>query len=147
MGIIVGILLLLIGVIALFLGIHASLEAEYSFKWSIVSIACGLYVSLGLIIALAIGKADSSAGLEVLIFIIPAIAEICFGLKGVCKWSMEKEEKTKQLLIDKKNTFTEKKRDLVSEIKKLRLEQQKILSRWTSSPYGSESECAEQSRK
>lgn len=139
MDVVFMILLLIIGVIAVCLGIHASLEAEYSFKWSIVSIACGLYVSLGLIIALAIGKADSSAGLEALIFIIPAIAEICFGLKGVSKWSMEKEEKTKQLLTDKQNTLIEKRRSLVSDINKLKSSQQKILDKWTNSIYGDES--------
>lgn len=135
MGIVVGILLFLVGGIAVFLGIHASMEAEDNLKWAIISIVCGLFVSLGLIIVLSIGKTDSSDVLEVLMFFIFAIIEICFGLKGLSDWSIEKKKKTKQVLTDKQNTLTEKRRELVREINKLKSEQQGVLNQWENSIY------------
>lgn len=140
------ILLLISGVVAVFLGIHASSEAECSLKWSIVSIVCGLFVLLGLIIVLAICKADLSVVLGALIFIIPAIVEIFFGVDGVSNWSMGKEEKTKQLLTDKQNTLIEKRRSLVSDINKLKSSQQKILDKWTNFICGEEFENEKQNK-
>ena len=68
----------------------------------------------------------------------------CAGVICVC----ENIKKRKNIAREKKvEQEIATKNRLTSKVKRLRLEQQKILSRWTSSPYESESEGAEQSRK
>jgi len=128
------IILIVIGVAALYLfGLGAANGAEDSVKWSIVSIICGLFnliVTILIFSLLLSVSIDFEGALFVLAFIIPAIIEIYFGLKGVLKWNIEKEEKTKQLLTNKQKTFTKKRRELVREINKLKLEQQGVLNQW-----------------
>lgn len=147
MNIVFLIILLITCGIAVILGASASVEAQDSLKWSIISIVCGLYILGGIIILLYTGKATSANLLEVIIFIVIAVVEISFGLNGINKLNKKRQADTKKLWIDKQAAFLSEKNRLTSEIEKLRLEQQKILSRWTSSPYGGESEGVEQSRK
>lgn len=111
MNIVFLIILLITCGIAVILGASASVEAQDSLKWSIVSIVCGLYILGGIIILLYTGKATSANLLEIIIFII-AVVEISFGLNGINKLNKKRQADTKKYGLISKLLFLVKKTGL-----------------------------------